>query len=102
MGRWAQRKRAGGSPTPLNYMTGAVITGGGADIIRVTFAYPVTAAAFDAASFQSAPGGAIGDSVAQVSAKVVDVTLDVSAAGDTTFSYIATLGGFNFPQVINY
>jgi len=83
-------------------MTRAVIGGGGQDVITVTFAYPITAAQFTALNFISNPSEAVGDTVAQVSANVVNVTLDATAAGDTLFSYLTTLGGFNFPQNIAY
>jgi len=102
MGRWAQRSRGGGGiSTPIE-MIDVSIQGSGQDAIFVDYSGGVNANVFDPADFSSSPSGAVGVAVSQNSIRQLRVDLDMTALGDTDFTYSGTLPSIVHPQTIAY
>ena len=101
MGRWAQRKRTGGSPSPpLNQLLSATITG--AATAEATYANPLDGAGFTPGDFQSSPSNETGTSIANVSANVIEVTFSGAIAGDVDFDFLGSRDGFVSPNSVAY
>lgn len=100
MGRWSQRRLAGGGPPILNYMTFATQIEN--DVINVRFAFPVDATTFDPSDFVSNPSGALATTYAQLQPNLLEITLNSSSAGDDEVQYVGNKSGFQPNQQIQY
>lgn len=100
MGRWAQRRRTGGGPSILNYITDAVQQT--ATTIILTYAYPIDATELIPVDFESSPSGAIGDTITQLTNDTIQLDLDASSAGDDEIQYSGSTPGVRTPQQVQY
>jgi hypothetical protein len=102
MGRWAQRTRGSGSAPGILSMQSVSINGSGSDAIFVTYQGAISAVLFNEADFSSAPSGAVGIAVSQLTPNSIRVDMDISALGDSTFTYSGSLPAVVHPQTISY
>lgn len=100
MGRWAARRRTGGGPPLLNYITRAQI--GGPTTVTLTYAADVAAASLDPANFESSPSGASGIGLAQATARVLTLETNDPVDTDSDITYGGSTPGFLTPQNVNY
>lgn len=100
MGRYTQRRRAGGSPGGLNYIRTAQIVGQTTAQLRYNQATSPTA--LDGTDFTSNPSGTGGDSWTgqQNGFAVLEFADDIT--GDTSITYSGTAAGFVHPQTKTY
>lgn len=100
MGRWSQRRLAGGGITPLNHIIDANNLGG----FNATAEYQsnVNAAVFNGDEFLSQPSGTVSNLVVQTSTRTVTITFDDPMGADTSLAYSGTVPGILTPQTINY
>jgi len=99
MGRWAQRRRSGGSPSPpLPAMIAAII----ADdvILQVTYDGPVDASLLVPSAFQSEPSLETGVSVDALTSNIVQVTMTGIIAADVDLTYDGPRGYVQTPQTV--
>lgn len=100
MGRWAQRRRAGGGSPVLNSMIYAAAVGG-ADA-DVTYATTIDAAELDPDSFTSNPSGEQGLTINQLTDTKIEISFSGDVSGDTTLLYAGVVIGIRTPQTISY
>jgi hypothetical protein len=100
MGRWAQRKRSGGSPTSENFIISATIT----DPFTITATYqgPVDFNQFDPITFNTDPSAQSADSVDQISSRSILITFLNNLTGDTELLYNGEVPGITTPQTVLY
>jgi len=101
MGRWAQRKRAGGGGESLNYITN-VHSVPGIDTLQVTYHAPVDPDALDPAAFQSIPSASFGQGKAPNSETQVEIFYGDDISADTTLDYDGTTPGLLTPQTVPF
>jgi len=101
MGRWAQRRRSGGSPsTPNNEILTAAITQ--SNVATLTYARVMDAGDLTASDFESNDSEETGTGFVQVSSNVVDLAFTGSIGADSSVTYTGTTPGFRTPQTVNY
>jgi hypothetical protein len=100
MGQWATRRRRGGGPLTLNYITRAQKAGG--IQILLTYANDVSAAAVQSEQFESTPSGQTQVTVDQPTIRTLSLNMNGDVSADTTVTYSGTVQGFLTPQSINY
>lgn len=101
MGRWAQRRIAGGGPSPtaaLIEMTAATVTD--PDKIQVDYSGDVTAGAFGANDFETQPGTVLGTSISQVASNAIEITFADTINAEATLTYSGGNSGILTPQTV--
>lgn len=98
MGRWAQRRRGGGGPNPLNQIISASIQG--PVLIEAVYAAPVDGAGFDVAVFESDPSAEQSSSYSIGPSTTLQIFFDFSVIGDTSLTYSGTTPGILSPQTV--
>lgn len=98
MGRWAQRSRAGGGVTPLNFM----ISGRRADNFnwRITYASAVDAAALSPAAFTTNAGGVTTSLITQIGTREINIIWDDTTTGEVSVTYNGVTPGIQTPQTL--
>jgi hypothetical protein len=102
MGRWAQRKRAGGGPSAPSLTqidTATLASNTQADLF---YNNSVTATDFDPATFTSSPSGVFGTAITQAGPNEFLIDLTGSAAGDDEIQYTGSVSGVLTPQSVQY
>src|SRR3972149_5303461 len=100
MGRWAQRKRAGGGPVTLNQMIQAVKTGG--ILVEVEWSADVDPASFEPTAFTSEPSGIINQAFAVIGPRRLELQFEFPVDADTELVYLGLTPGMLTPQTISY
>lgn len=100
MGRWAQRRLAGGGVNPLNY----VISARQLDDTHaeITFQYDTDLDLVDNMGIESSPSGAQKDSLTQVDRRTYGIEWDMSTAGDNEVQMNYSTPGFIASNQIQY
>lgn len=99
MGRWSQRRRAGGGPpsfTAENRIIEAVLTS--IDVLDLTYAATVDASVFNLANFTTLPGGTNPATFTTLDATHFQLNFGVDISSDTTLEYDGVIPGFESPQ----
>lgn len=102
MGRWSQRRRAGGDAQILNEAFIIEVTR--PDNVTASIAYniPVDASTLNPAAFFSNPSTAEPNSLAQAGTNQVDATFLDDILSDTSIQYIGITPGFKSPDSRDY
>lgn len=101
MGRWAQRRRAGGGPNlDVEISMISAETGGSLEEILITYSSDVTAGNFDAGDFTSLPSNETGDNLAQGGSDQLIVAFLNPVDTDTSLNYAGSSPGIQSPQTI--
>lgn len=103
MGRYAQRRLAGGGPTPPATGDNFIVAASqpSADVVRVTYQTVVMATDFAASDFENA----IPDNpttITQFSPTQIDLNFAGDVTGANPLSYIGTVPGYLTPDGIDY
>lgn len=100
MGRWAQRKRSGGSaPNAVaddTFIVGFHLAGSGS--YEVVYNQEVTAGDFTATDFETHPSDETGLSVGQIAPNSLELTNDAMNNTDTSVTYSGPTPPANSPQ----
>jgi len=102
MGRWAHRKRTGGGFPLQNFIIDATISNGPNGEGAFAYQFAIDAFAFDMATFESAPSGAVGQIAFQLGPRLLGIVFDGPITGDTSVTYTGSTPGFTTPQTIVY
>lgn len=98
MGRWSQRRRAGGGGTPGNQMVLAFISG--ANTIDVEFFRPIPAGTINAQTVEIAPSANSPISIIQSDSKTLTYDFGLAVAGTTSLTYSGNDDALLTPQTI--
>lgn len=101
MGRWSQRRRAGGGPPLIT--SGISITLGQIDgtmTVILTYDGNITAGDFNEASFTTHPSNTSANAISQESVNALNLEFTEDISTDTTISYNGSVVGVTTPQTI--
>lgn len=100
MGRWAQRRRAGGGPPTLNYITEAA-AGGAANQMFVRYAQNVDETQLIPSAFEATPSTNTGDTIDQLLPNRIRISFTGDVDTDTTLIYGGSTPGILTPQTVS-
>lgn len=99
MGRWSQRRLAGGGPqsfTEENRILEAVLTS--VDVIDLTYASAVDSSLFSPSNFTALPSGSTATTFTVLDATHFQLNFSVDISTDSTLEYDGSVPGFESPQ----
>lgn len=106
MGRWAQRRQAGGGQSaqqpPETTIEHATIDDTLLGIVNVFFTAPVSPADFSETDFTSQPSGTVGTVFTDLDATTLQVTFSPAIAADTSLDYAGTAPNVQTPESVLY
>lgn len=100
MGRWSQRRLAGGGPSTQLQIISATILGTNESELTFNIAYDL--GSFNAGDFTSNPSGEIGDGIFQDTPTTLRIGFLGDVSGDFDIDYAGTYPGLASPQNIPY
>lgn len=101
MGRWAQRRRAGGGPgaaIAIIHLVAATVTG--AATMTATYSGPPDISGLDPTDFLAVINGENGDDIAALGGNQIQIHFAGSIFGETTLEYSGTTPGYLTPDSV--
>lgn len=98
MGRWAQRQRAGGGPPQLNLIIDALDLG--ADVVRISYRFPIDASELLVADFSAEPTGVPMQNLTQETPTTITIEGTAPISGENAILYLGTYPGLETPQQV--
>lgn len=98
MGRWAQRRRAGGGPQTVNYIVQIDATG--SPVVTATYNANIDVGEFAAANFVRNDTAAPADSVSSAGPKLLEIEFTDPVNAATSITYTGTANNVRSPQTI--
>lgn len=100
MGRWSQRRLAGGGVTPLNEIITAHISA--PTKIDLTYSAAISASSISGGNFVSNPSSEQDISILQLGTRSVRLTMSGNIEADTTIDWTGATPGVLTPQTVDY